>query len=198
MPDAFRVRARSDDYEPPGAFGAIVDDINCLACHRINGRGGTFAPELSGEGSVVDRQWLVEFLQQPDVLRPMLQQMPNFGLTEEEVAIVAEHVSVALTDHRIPYDLSLEGVEGADWERGKALYEDRACRACHQIGPTGGALGPVLTHVGDRLEPGYIFSFLKSPQSFHPDAVQPNYGLSDEDALSLTKFLTSLRKEPAE
>ena len=201
MPDAYRVGARSGDYQPPGAFGAIVDDINCFACHRINGRGGIYAPELSREGSIVRRKWMAEFLRKPDVLRPMLQQMPNLGLTEEEAGVLTEYIKVALADRRIPHDLSLEGGAGppgrASREKGEALYQDKGCKACHQIGPVGGSLGPPLTHVGDRLEPGYIFSYLKSPQSFHPDAVQPNYGLSDEDALSLTIFLNSLRKEPA-
>lgn len=198
VPEKFRVRAPSDDYEPPGEFGQIVADINCFACHRIHGRGGTFAPDLSIEGSVVTRRWLNEFLKKPDVLRPMLQQMPNFNFTEGEAAVLTEHIKVALVDSKIHHDFLPDEIGPADAAEGKALYASKGCRACHQIGVEGGAVAPLLTEVGDRLEAGYIFQYLKAPHAFRPDAAEPNLGLSDEEALSLTKFMKSLRKETSE
>ena len=146
---------------------------------------------------MVRRPWLQQFLSRPDVLRPMSQQMPNFNLTEREVAVLSGHLEVAFVDPQIPHDL-LRSAEIAeeDRERGKKIYEEKGCRACHQIGPTGGALGHILTAAGDRLEPGYLALYLKDPQSFYPNAAEPNYGLSDEEARLLTKFLVSLKKEP--
>ncbi len=191
--ESYRVRRPAQQFVAPGEFGGIVADINCFACHRMNGRGGTYAPDLSGEGSMVRREWLQGFLRKPDVLRPMLQQMPNFNLTAHEVAVLAEYMGVALADPRIPYDLLPHAPSAAEVDKGQAIYQQKGCVACHQIGPTGGALGPLLTDVSDRLEPGYIFRYLKDPQSLRPDAVEPNYGLNDEDAMSLTTFLHSLK-----
>ena len=125
----------------------------------------------------------------------MLQQMPNFKFTEREVEVLTEHIKVALVDSKIPHDFLPDEVGARDAAEGKVLYESKGCRACHQIGVEGGAVAPVLTEVGDRLEAGYIFQYLKAPHAFRPDSAEPNVGLSDEEALSLTKFMKSLRKE---
>ncbi len=42
---------------------------------------------------------------------------------------------------------------GRDFERGRALFEDLQCSACHQVSGTGIAYGPDLTGVGSRFSP---------------------------------------------
>ncbi len=56
-------------------------------------------------------------------------------------------------------------------------------------------MGPDLTHVGSRLHPGYIFMHVKDPQRMVPGAVEPNYNMSDEEVLKITKFLMKLQKK---
>ena len=61
-------------------------DLACFSCHRINGHGGDMAPDLTWEGSSVQRQWLVEFLKNPNTLRPsLIRRMPKLNLTEGEI-----------------------------------------------------------------------------------------------------------------
>ena len=40
-------------------------DLACFSCHRINGHGGDMAPDLTWEGSSVQREWLVQFFKNP-------------------------------------------------------------------------------------------------------------------------------------
>jgi mono/diheme cytochrome c family protein len=182
--------------EPRNDFELLVRDARCLTCHVINGEGGTFAPELTTVGSRLKRKWMEKFLAAPDVIRPLLKQMPKLNVTEAEARTVADYAKRNLTDPRIDpsflagYRPAPEGIQ-----LGKQIYDAKGCNACHQIGLTGGAVGPPLTHVADRLEPGYIFQYLKNPQRFKPDVVEPNYGFTNTEAMRLTKYLLSLSAE---
>ena len=49
---------RPTDYAPQGAFGKILDKYRCLVCHKINGKGGEVANDLSQEGSRVREEWI--------------------------------------------------------------------------------------------------------------------------------------------
>ena len=66
--------------------------------------------------------------------------------------------------------------------------------SCHQLGSEGGAVGPSLNDIRDRLEPEYIYYHLKGPQQANPYAVEPDYDLTDEEALALTYFLLAPEK----
>ncbi len=181
------------EYEPQGKFGKLVNDLKCMVCHSINGAGGTFAPDLTFEGSRVTKEWLKDFLMAPDILRPLLKQMPKFNLTEEEVDIIADYIMLALADDNIGDKADLKNAASADADIGKALYNEKGCKACHQIGLEGGALGPNLSTVGERLTFEYIYMHLKDPQRWGSSNVAPNYGLKDEEITSLAKYLSDLK-----
>ncbi len=55
-------------------------------------------------------------------------------------------------------------------------------------------MGPVLTDAGDRLENGYIFAYLRNPGAFRPEAPEPNYALTEGEAIFLTKVLSTLKE----
>ena len=51
-----------------------------------------------------------------------------------------------------------------DINDGENIYREKGCKACHQIGIEGGAVGPNLSKVEERLTPNYIYMHLKDPQ----------------------------------
>jgi mono/diheme cytochrome c family protein len=202
----YKVFDLQSGYEPTGDFAKIENEVKCLTCHTIRGVGGGFAPDLSFEGSKVKKEWLKDFLKNPDIIRPMLKQMPKFKLggeigmirgylSEDEITVLVNYVMTVLVSGDIPDDFEMNKmlVKISDID-GKRLYRKRGCQACHQIGNDGGAVGPSLTNVGNRLRPGYIFMHVKEPQKWVHGAVEPNYNMSDEEALKITKFLMGLRK----
>lgn len=187
--------AAEQETGPAGRFFDLLNDIRCLTCHKVAGKGGDYAPELSFEGSKLKLEWIADFLAAPDVIRPLSQQMPRFNLSREEAETAARFIKESL---RRP-EADLERAFGANQaagqiEAGEEIYRQKGCYACHAIRGEGGAVGPELSYVGDRLEPEYIFLHLKDPNRAVPFSPEPNYSLSDEEALALTHFLMSRRK----
>ena len=182
------------NYQPAGRAGKLMDDMQCFRCHKINGRGGDMAPDLTWEGSAVERTWLIAFLKNPNTLRPaLIRRMPKFNLTDAESTELADYI---LTVYQTPaFDgdsLDAAKFTPEDREHGRQLFYSRyACQACHIVDPANdkGYIGPTLTQVGARLTPAWIFHYLKDPQGLRPGSIEPNQHLTDDDARALTAFL---------
>ncbi len=181
----------SEKSEPTNEFEKLLNDVKCMTCHNIQGHGGTFAPELTHEGSKLKGSWIKGFVETPDIIRPLLKQMPKFNLTSEEAETGADFIEKFFVTDEFPLD-EFADVKPTEEEisKGKELYDAKGCKTCHTIS-TGGIVGPNLKRVGDRLENGFIFFHLKDPHHETPDAVEPNYNLTDEEATALTHFLMS-------
>ncbi|MHC4183223.1 MAG: c-type cytochrome [Planctomycetota bacterium] len=182
--------AKKDDKAEEG-FEKLLNDIRCMTCHNIQGNGGPFAPELTHEGSKLKESWIKDFLQKPDIVRPLLKQMPKFNITAEEAGTAVKFIEEYFVSDEIPLE-KFADVKPTEEEinKGKELYDAKGCRSCHAISG-GGVVGPNLKRVGDRLENGYIFAHLKDPHLEMPDAVEPNYTLTDEEATAITHYLMS-------
>ncbi len=181
-------------YEPAGQAGQLMSSLNCLSCHSINGHGGTMAPDLSWEGSSVQRTWLESFLKNPNTLRPtLIRRMPKFNLTDAESTVLTDYIMTAYqTPSFVRDEMPLTGYSPALIEKGRELFYSRyACQSCHMVNPNvdKGYIGPTLTDVGARLNAAWIFHYLKDPQALRPGTIEPNQHLSDDDANALTAFL---------
>ncbi len=192
IPVEYFVKSTTVGYEPQGEFGELARELNCLVCHRIKDNGGSFAPELTYEGSRVTKEWLVDFLKTPDILRPLLKQMPKFNLTDKEVEIIASYMKLVLVDDDVVAKGDMnEPFLRRDIKDGENIYREKGCQACHQIAIEGGAVGPNLSKVDERLTPNYIYMHLKDPQRWGSSKIAPNYDLRDEEIDNLTKYLSN-------
>jgi mono/diheme cytochrome c family protein len=181
-------------YRPAGKAGQIMADLACFSCHSINGRGGEMAPDLTWEGSSVQRKWLEDFFRNPGTLRPaLIRRMPKFNLTNEEISTLSDYIMTAYQTPDFESDaLPDSGYSPTQVEQGRQLfYSKYACQSCHivDVKADKGYIGPTLTGVGSRLTGAWIYHWLKNPQSLRPGTIEPNRNLSDEDAKSLTAFL---------
>ena len=77
---------------------------------------------------------------------------------------------------------------------GKRLYTNKyGCNACHRVGEEGGVVGPALDRAGFRLNPTWVYRWVKYPQGMKPETRMPTLGLSDPDAKAVTMYLATLR-----
>ena len=183
-------------YEPAGKAGQLIKDLNCFSCHAINGRGGDMAPDLTWEGSSVQRDWLLQFLRNPNTLRPaLIRRMPKFNLTDAEINNLTDYIMTVYQSPKIDRDsMPLSGYSPAQVESGKQLYYSKyGCQGCHIINTKQdkGYIGPTLTHVGSRLTAAWIYQWMKDPQSLRPGTQEPKRDMGDDDARALTAFLMS-------
>jgi len=199
MPDDLRVAAiQETNYQPAGHAGKLITELACLSCHRIDGRGGEMAPDLTWEGSSVQRSWLTEFLHNPNTLRPsLIRRMPRFNLSDSDNKELTDYILAVYQSPSIDPDFALSaGNLQASVEHGRQLFFSKyACQSCH-IADTKtdkGYIGPTLTQVGSRLTSAWVYAWLRNPQALRPGTTEPNQNLSDEDARALTAFLMSLK-----
>jgi cytochrome c1 len=197
LPPSLAVPATPEtDYQPAGKAGKLMSDLACFSCHRINGHGGAMAPDLTYEGSSVQRQWLAEFLKNPNTLRPaLIRRMPRFNLTDGEINELTDYMLTVYQNPAVDRDsLPLSGYPQGQVELGKQLFYGKySCQGCHIVDSKTdkGYIGPTLTHVGSRLTAAWMFQWMKNPQSLRPGTTEPNRAMSDDDAHALTAFLMS-------
>jgi mono/diheme cytochrome c family protein len=187
-------------YHPGGDAGRLMDDLRCLSCHSINGNGGDMAPDLTWEGSAVQRPWLEEFLKNPNTLRPaLIRRMPKFNLTPSEIKALSDYILSAYQAPGLDSEILDPHALGPDAAaRGKQLfYAKYACQSCHiaDYKNDKGYVGPALASVGTRLTPGWMYQWLKDPNALRPGTQMPNLSLKDDEARDLTAFLTTLRAQ---
>jgi cytochrome c1 len=197
LPPSLTVAATPEsNYEPAGKAGQLMNDLACFSCHRINGRGGDLAPDLTWEGSSVQRKWLQDFLKNPNTLRPaLIRRMPKFNLSDGEITELTDYIMMVYQSPAIDRDaMPLSGYSPVQVEQGRQLfYSKYSCQGCHIVDSNAdkGYIGPTLTQVGSRLTAAWIYNWLKNPQALRPGTIEPNRNMSDEDARSLTAFLMS-------
>jgi len=200
LPATLRVAGQpASSYQPAGKAWKLMEDMQCFSCHAINGRGGDMAPDLTWEGSAVERAWLLSFLKNPNTLRPaLIRRMPRFNLTDAEAQTLTDYILAVYQTPAFDAD-SLDAAKftAEGRERGRQLYYSKyACQSCHIIDPQNdkGYVGPTLTQIGAKLTAAWTFHYLKNPQRLRPGNIEPNQHMSDDDARALTAFLMAQKK----
>jgi mono/diheme cytochrome c family protein len=180
---------------PGGLAGELVERFACFSCHAMRGHFGQVAPDLGWEGNKVRREWLAAYLREPYDLRPDLDaEMPRFGLSNDEAVALADAIMRTWVDPEVAEDPFLgEAAPLSLVEDGKRLFWDEwECQGCHMVGGEGESSGPPLDNVGARLQPGWIYQWMRDSERFF-ESDMPNLELDEEEALAVTAYLLSLR-----
>ncbi len=183
-------------FHPAGAFGEVYERYRCYVCHQFNGYGGTLAPDLSFEGSRADRKWLVEFLKNPQTLRPtLILRMPQFNMTNQEATIVADYFGMVLQSPAVSICVDSKQFTPALAATGKQLYEVKyQCQSCHTVGSGGGYVGPNLNNLGNWMRAEWIEAWLRNPQGLVPGTIEPRRDFTEDEIKALTAYLLTMRQ----
>lgn len=179
-------------FNPQGDFGKLINDLSCFGCHTMFGKGKLVATDLSFEASKTQRSWLEVYFKAPYAIRPiMTERMPNFYLTDSEIKIIVDYMGKVFVNDTLEREIVMNE---SQIEKGKSLYYTKySCQSCHQIGSAGGYVGPLLDKTGLRLQPGWVFHWLKNPQSMVPETIEPNCNITNDEAEAITAYLMSLK-----
>jgi mono/diheme cytochrome c family protein len=176
---------------------------NCAGCHtRSDAPAWKNAPDLSGEGSRARPAWLREYVAHPVAVRPFGfypgsgSRMPDFRLSAEEADSVAAYLArqtaaPAVQPAQAPAPPSAFAAAKAE----TLMREKFSCLGCHRLEGEGGMIGPDLSQVKQRLQPGYVHEIIRNPQHTVPGTVMPKAPLTAEMVDLTATYL--LHREPA-
>ncbi len=188
------------EYHPTDPFGKLYQQYKCYVCHAFNGYGGTLAPNLSYEGSRSQHDWLVQFLQNPQTLRPTLtSRMPEFNMSKQDATILADYISTSLHNPNIQTTAAKsEEFTPQMATLGQKLYEEKyQCQSCHTIGSSGGYVGPSLNNAGNWLTASWIEAWLRDPQALLPGTIEPQQNFTKAEIQEITAYMLTLKQPPA-
>jgi mono/diheme cytochrome c family protein len=182
---------------------ATMARLDCLACHRLDGRGGTLRPDGGGmEGPDLsrvgiagwNRNWYDAHLAKAreTATGPW---RTSFGpLTGDERRLVDVFLATRVAAPRL--------IDA------KSVFLSSGCLGCHKVNGVGGDEGPDLTRVGEK-DPGrldysavpggrslaaWFSAHVRAPSTVVAGSLMPSLGLSEQDVWALTFYNLSLRR----
>lgn len=200
--------------------GAGILKSQCISCHALTKPENTSldrlwerkGPDLYYAGSKFNKPWLVKWLQEPVRIRPAGEFYTKHVKASDKEDVVDEstltpHMKLAKADAEAVADALMALTAPADrvikgaFKDGKvsmsmgAMFFNklRGCAACHMGKPgTGGSSGPELYTAGERLQPDFIYSYMKNPQAIDPHIWMPTLNLAEPDLQRLTGYIIQL------
>ena len=79
-------------------------------------------------------------------------------------------------------------------QAGQRVYQTHSCPVCHKINGVGGNIGPDLSTVGLRLDASWLVAHLQRPAEIAPGTLMPQITLTNDDLMSLTAYLLTLKQ----
>lgn len=188
---------RFHSKEPTAEGGAVLfSELGCASCH---GGSATIVPRkgprLIDLSQRIEREWLVEFLKDPEAGREG-SNMPQMlhGISEGEVDSVVAYLGSIGKGLKYPTE------RHANAERGSALYHEKGCIACHA--PTSDFRSPhgsgeelvlalAITHPDFQKKTSLeaLNHFLSNPSSYRRDGRMPHIELDRQESLDITAHL---------
>lgn len=118
-------------------------------------------PNLKEIRAKLNPNWIPVWLTRPTDFRPTTK-MPNFRLTDDQV----KDISAFIWQNSLKDSIDKAGT--GDATRGKDLFENRGCLACHSIGEgedkEGGVFAANLSREGEKANYDYLVRWIYNPR----------------------------------
>ena len=184
----------------------LFETVGCQACHKVNGNGELFGPNLTRIGQKVNPDWLVSWIKNPDEFNPK-SIMPNLRLSLEQASDIAAYL--LQFDKMRPQDGVEEQLNDPELVKlGETLVRRRGCFACHDIKgmENEGRIAPELSAFGNKqtreLEFGdshiphtwesWARTKLENPNAYRTERIldkMPNFNLEPDEVEALLVLL---------
>jgi mono/diheme cytochrome c family protein len=185
----------------------LFEQVGCTGCHLVKGYEDIpkIGPSLRRIGAKVDPNWMVRWIANPHLFRPRTR-MPNFAFKEDEAVAIASYLwsnSKQESEKWLADHSAAAGFREGDPSliaQGKELTETIGCKGCHGFadGEFSTVLGegkdvvPNLHNIAAKVSPQWIYNWIKNPRGYYPETRMPNLRLTEQEALAITAYLSTL------
>jgi mono/diheme cytochrome c family protein len=187
----------------------LVEERNCMGCHRVDDRDhlargllGRRGPDLSKVGERVHPGWLYRWLEAPDKIRHGTA-MPAMFPSDENGMVERYAVAHYLAALGGPIKIKAVAPKSASdsVKRGQQLFASIGCSACHgaedkkaklsvkTLGITGARTNYPLKALGSKTTLEKLAAYLENPLAVDPAGRMPHMLLNGKDARDLAQFL---------
>lgn len=199
--------------------GTIVRE-QCATCHRLQDEPGDDAtarldrraPPLYFAGNKFREEWLQDWLQAPEALRPAgyfpavdVQQTEDGDRVDPDSLpahpALSEAEATAVAGYLMTLTARQDLIDADSYEPGTVsprmgmmdFRKFKGCNACHQDAPDkGGVSGPTLHDAWQRLQPAYLSSFISDPTAWDPGTIMPVPDMNESAVHRLVHYLRAI------
>jgi mono/diheme cytochrome c family protein len=173
---------------------ALFVEHGCYGCHEA--RTTEDLPRMStpfeGIGTKIYKpQWMYQWIKEPTSIRPR-NRMPAFRLQDEEILHIVAYLN---GEEKLPKDLASYRRRQASYSKGRDLFTEKGCVACHSVTRNEPCLTdrvPNLSDAGLKLSSRWIATWLEGPADLSPETAMPRLMLTEEERRDLTRYLKGL------
>jgi mono/diheme cytochrome c family protein len=175
---------------------AIIEESNCVGCHKIEGYEKQWVPPLDGIGTKVNRAWLVNWLKNPKAYSPKTR-MPNFELPMDEVNILADFL---MSFKDLPNGATLQPVppQLADAnaaaktklvELGTTRFSEARCISCHSVNGKGGYVANELGKIASKDSKEWLYNYIRDPKHLFPGVEMSRFRLKEDELEGMVAYI---------
>ena len=136
--------------QDPLAGSRVFGAKGCVKCHSINGVGGKVGPDLAR--SLKPRSFY-------DVATAMWNHLPRMAERMKQLGITRPQLTAQEAGDLVGFLYTLNYFDPpGNVAAGRQLFSDKKCIVCHQVGGTGGVVGPNLDSLKQFASPIYVAS----------------------------------------
>jgi mono/diheme cytochrome c family protein len=181
----------------------ILEESGCFGCHEIKGFNdlAKIGPEITQVGAKTAPDWIFRWVRNPKDYNPHTR-MPNFRLSDDEAEAITAYLENLEKEN--PYPIQKGISAGGNAEHGKQLVNTVGCKGCHVVGEDTRMreargfsfdIAPELSRAGSKLNPDWIFQWIKNPRNYRPHTMMPNLRLTDQEAKDIVAYISTLKDD---
>jgi mono/diheme cytochrome c family protein len=136
--------------QDPLAGARVFGAKGCVKCHSINGVGGKVGPDLAR--ALKPRSFY-------DVATAMWNHLPRMAARMKQLGITRPQLTAQEAGDLVGFLYTLNYFDPpGNRAVGRQLFSEKKCIVCHQVGGTGGVVGPNLDSLKQFASPIYVAS----------------------------------------
>ncbi len=194
---------------------ALLERNGCNSCHSIKGKGGCLAPPYDGISKRRNEDFVLSRITNSktavrrfEKLYPETELMPHPRISPADAKAITKYLlslpapkqSFKATHHVVTSDMTNIDLAG-NLNKGRSLFFEKGCSACHSVKGVGGQFAPKLDGVGKREGKDYLTKKMTAAELLMQNngeeyaergTTMPPSSLSKQDMADIAEYLMTI------